>query len=346
MKKQVGEQNGYQIFKQYGVSMAVRSLLMKTVWGSGGTHYEHLGGEQTVKEMFDPHVITLEKDEELIACALFCKREVKVNSHTYNSFYTRYFAANPVFRGQGIVKQNGAATMSMIRKDVAEPSLFYAVVEKKNYASKKIVESVGYNPIALLKTVGISRYFPKKNSSVRKLSAAELEQMKLRLDVFYKEHGFVQFKPLDTYYVLEEAGEIVAGVQVEKGSWHIQNMPGVLGFVVMKVVPYIPLLNRIFNPRNFKFLGLEALYFKDGHAKDAVKLVEHLLAENKCNSAMLFADEKSKVYTHLMKCRLGILNYFSQDADSFLMMAHEHVPADEVASIQKAPVYVSSFDLL
>ncbi len=348
MNEKLYSDDCFHIFREHGISPSVNKLLNQTVWGSGGAHYEH-GSENKVKTMFNPYVMTLEKKSDLVACALFCKRSISSNNFLFDSYYTRYFSASPKFRGKGLMKKYGAPTMKLIRDGITSPSLFYALVEKKNYASQKVVESVGYKKTAKIKTVGISRFFPKTTASVRKLKEEELPQMINKLSQQYAQHSFVQFNSLklnNDYYVLEKNNEIVAGLQLERGEWQIKNMPGLMGTITMNIVPHIPILNRIFNPKHFQFLGLEGIYIKLGHDKDFLKLIEHLLNKNSRNSALIFMDEKCPMYQNISKNKLGLLNTFTKDSDSYLMLASENIDSQIIDTIKDAPAYISCYDLL
>lgn len=343
------EDSEVKIFKEHGVSERVRKLLVDITWGSEGTHYNHAGGDDKVKTMFDPYVLSLENEKDLIGCALFCRRNTKSGSREYSSFYTRYFATSLKYRGKGLAKKYGAKSMELIRKGVSLPTLFYAVVEKKNFASRKIVESVGYQKVATIKTIGFSRFFPKRKGDVRQLTASELLDFKPKLKSFYENHSLVQFESLsqmDAYYVLEKNGEIVAGAQFENGAWQVREMPGFMGKLIVNFVPLVPILNRVFNPADFRFLGIEAPFFKEGFESSFLELVEGVMSIKGMNSAMSFMDERSFVYSKLKSSKLGVLNTFCKDADSYLMLASENISNDDLEGVKQYPVYVSAFDLL
>ena len=84
-----------------------------------------------------------------------------------------------------------------------------------------------------------------------------------------------------------------------------------MGKIILNVVPMIPLLNRLFNPKKFEFLIFEGLFFKSGKEHRLHELFESLLVTEKLYSALFWMDKKCPVYNSLNKYgKLGLAHHF------------------------------------
>ena len=166
----------------------------------------------------------------------------------------------------------------------------------------------------------------------------------------YDQHALVQFNSIflhDNYFVIRENKEIVAGCQFHHVHWVINSMPGFSGKIIMNVVPRVPLLNKLFNPRCFKFLAFEGIYFKPGYENKLMELFEGLLAREKLKSAMFWMGEncplRKKILDH---GKMGLLHSFIKDSDAFIMASFHGLQENEIASLKSRPLFASAFDYM
>ena len=88
----------------------------------------------------------------------------------------------------------------------------------------------------------------------------------------------------DRYYVLREGSEIIAGVNAMPSSFRIYEIPGVWGWVIMKVLPKVPYFKRLFYPEEFRHLVFDAIYCKKGYEDSLADLFESVCASEGYNT--------------------------------------------------------------
>ncbi len=160
------------------------------------------------------------------------------------------------------------------REDASVPHIVYACVEGENERSKNFVRQAGYEHIRSLRTVAFSRFKPDPNPSVTKLSAEEEPAVAKLLADQYRDYCFYngQFSFLNhRYYVLRKDNKIVAGVCALPTTFRIIDFPGLQGWMLLKVLPYLPLFKKLFQPGEFRFLIFDSIFCREGN--------DHLLAD-------------------------------------------------------------------
>lgn len=62
---------------------------------------------------------------------------------------------------------------------------------------------------------------------------------------------------------------------------------------------------------------------------------------------MFWADEKSELFKNLYKTgKLGLLNKFTTEGDSYMMVKTKNIPDEEITELKNKPTYHSAFDFL
>lgn len=341
----------FSIWKEQGIPVEAIEFLDSIAWGTDGAVYEHKNTIEHFKYITNPYLLSITEEEEILGTAVFCNPQVTVAGQPFNYYYTRYFASSPAIRGRGVIKRLAIQVMSSIREGETLKTIFVGFVERGNKSSYKVTESAGYHTIGTIKTVGFSRFFPKRSAGIQQVNT-ERERLEILalLKHQYREHALVQFDYLfmhDNYYVIKENNEIVAGCQFHKAHWVVNKMPGLMGKIILRVVPKVPLLNKLFNPKKFEFLAFEGLYFKPGKENRLHELFEGLLEKEKLKSAMFWMAEKCPVYKALISYgRLGLINKFVKDADVYIMASYQNMTAEEIYTTENSPLYASGFDYI
>jgi hypothetical protein len=332
------------------ISDEVVQLFDEVLWGTGDNQYQHKDSRRRLELLDNPNFVELLYDNQRAAMCLFINRKVRTGDLTHNYFAVRYLFAVPEYRSKNLTARYSIETMRIMQDRQTTPTLFVGVVEHKNRQSYRLVSSLGYVPYCTIKTVGISRYFPRRSKNVKLVESTEEQQVvKSALEEFYRDYSFVHFDSVfkEPYYVYVKDGRAVAGVQFQKAHWVVKNVGGKWLKMAFKVVPYIPVLRNIFNPDHFEFLGLDGIFFEPGCEREFLKLVSHLLKENDLNSALFWSDEKSPLYRQLLKTgKLGLLNRFTTEGDSSMMVKSDGIPEDEISELKSRPAYQSAFDYL
>lgn len=349
MKELLYAEESYSVYRQKGITPEALGLLKQTRIGSQGPVYAHLDTEEHLKYLSNPSLFSLEKDQKLMGMAVFCNVQVSLRQVPMNCHYIRYFSASPEIRGKGLMKKFGERAMTLIREKESRKTIFYASVEKKNLSSFKVVSNAGYKPIRQVDTIGFSRFFPKSHPDIKKTDTPESRAKILSLlKEYYKNHSLVQFEKIffnDDYFYLEENGEVLAGCQIHRIHWQVLHMPGLSGNIILKLVPHLPLIRRVFNPKKFDFLALEGIYFKPGCEKHFQALLQGLLHQEGLNTALFWFDTLCPVYQNLKNYgRFGFIHPFTKDAGTHLMASCKNLSPDEEKMLEESPVYVSAFD--
>ncbi len=325
-------------------------LFDNIVWGTGDNQYEHKDSRRRLELLDKPNFVELHTNDNLAGIALFINRRVKFKEKSWNYFAVRYLFSIPEFRHTGVAGRYVGKAMELMQEKQSDPTFFIGVVEHRNKRSFRLVSKVGYRPFATIKTIGFSRFFPSYSKKVKQVERDDEKQAVLNhLKSFYSDYGFVHFNSVfkEAYYIYVEDGEIIAGAQAQEALWVIKNLGRGWMKAAMKVMPFIPILNKVFNPNKFEFLGFDGIFYKKGREDALFSVFSHLLKKYSLKSAMFWADEKSPLYQELIATKsLGLLNKFTDEGDSYMMVKPINVPKEELEHLKQSPTYHSAFDFL
>lgn len=350
MKKEILLTDGnYSIQRHYGIPDEVSHFLESIAWGNEGAIYEHKDTEEHIKLIKNPMLLGIFEGDIIRATAVFCVTTVTTNGKHYNCNYIRYFASSKEIRGKGVMKKFSIKVMELIRENEKEKTIYFACIEKANKSSYVVVQSAGYESIGTVKTLGFSRFFPRMNKKIKQVaSKEEKEEVLTLLKKTYDNHVLTQFDSIflkENYYIIRENGEIVAGCQYHRAHWVINNMKGFMGKIVMNVVPVIPILNKLFNPKRFEFLGFEGIYFKSGHEHQLYSLFEGLLAKENLKSSIFWLGKTCPIRKKIVaKGNLGLIHTFLKDSDVEILASFKNINKTEITNLKSKPVFASAFD--
>jgi len=187
------------------------------------------------------------------------------------------------------------------------------------------------------------------DEKVKEIKPEQKSFIKNKLVEFYK--GYTFFDPAylfenGHYYVLMDGDEIVAGIQATKTTWIMKELPGWDGKILFYILPYIPLVSRVFNPRDYSFASLEYLYVKSGYEKSLNVLFESVCALQRLNNAMIWADNKSPLYNVLRQnVTFGVLDKLHKTVPGNIVAKYTGLEKSEKALFENSPAYISAFDL-
>lgn len=226
--------------------------------------------------------------------------------------------------------------------------IMYAFIESMNERSKNIVSQAGYDYIRSFLTVAFSRFSPKTDSRVSKLTNEEKPKMKELLLDYYK--GFSFFTPEyafygGRYYILKQEGEIVAGVSVIPSKYKIYDMPGIWGWVIMKILPGTPYFKRLFQPGEFRYLVFDAIYCKKGREELLADLFESACAAEGIHTGLTWLDDRSELFDKLRTgVKMGALNRMLNAKPGLVYTKFINLTDEEKEYFYDAPAYISGFD--
>lgn len=351
-KQLVLSEPDFTIWKYHGIPEVGISFFENTNWGSAGMVYERKNSSELIRQLKDPYLFAVQQEEEIVGTAVFCHSNPLVQLTPVNTYFIRYFAASDAIRGKKIIKHAAGKVMEAVREGETQKTIYVGCVEKGNARSFHIVTGAGYEVLGTLCVLAFSRFFPKPQNGLEQINtqAGRTEVIQL-LTQFYKKHVLVHFDYLflrDNYFVIRnKQNEIIAGCQFHRAHWAINHMPGLIGKIIMGVLPNIPGINRIFNPNRFEFLALEGLYVKPGYEKILHQLIEGLLYKEKLNSALIWVGEDCPVQKSLLSYgRLGLLQQFVKKSGVYIMTSYRNMSAKDIQQVKAGPLYGSAFDYI
>jgi RimJ/RimL family protein N-acetyltransferase len=341
----------YTIWKYDGIPEEAIALFEQTNWGSTGAVYERKNSSELIRLLKRPYLFAIQEGDQIVGTAVFCHTRPLVKGSPFNCYIIRYFAASPPIQGKKIVKYYAGKVMEAVRTTEEEKTIYVGCVEKGNIRSFKVVENSGYEIIGTQSVNAFSRFFPKAQQDIERIQTREAREEVLNLlQQQYQHHVLVHFDYLflkDNYFVIRERGEIVAGCQYHRAHWAINKMPGLMGKIMMHVLPMIPLLNKLFNPRRFEFLAFEGIYFKLGHENTLQRLFEGLLHKEKLTSALFWMGETCPYRMAIQQYgNLGLLQSFVKNSGVLIMTSYGNMSEPEIRQLKSGPLYASSFDYI
>jgi hypothetical protein len=235
-------------------------------------------------------------------------------------------------------------------KDVYEGDkhIMYAFVESMNERSKNLVNQAGYEYIRSFLTVAFSRFSPKPDPRVVKLKEVEKEKMELLLMEYYRDYSFFssEFSFFnDKYYVIKEGDEIVAGVSAIPSVYKVYDVPGIWGWVMMKVLPKAPYFRRLFRPGEFRYLVFDAIYCREGREAVLADLFESACSAEGFHTGLTWLDDRSNLYDKIRTgVRMGALNRMLNAKPGLVYTKFLNLTDEEKERFYDAPAYISGFD--
>lgn len=343
----------------------ILDLLKKTLWGTpGNTQYKHLGTEKTIADIKSPEYFSLQRNGKLLCTVCLSGRKVNIGENEYQGSYVRYLASNTSIQGNverqsslhnkehnGMIKSFMEKVFSQgmipVSDDEIKP-LYYGFVESDNEQSLKLCSCFGFHSVRKLTTLLFSRFFPSPSLKVRKARQSEFGEIKEKVRRQYSNHNFLYFEYLfynDNYFVAEENGKIVAGVQANPMSWSFKNLPGISGKILLKILPHIPLMKKLFNPAKFDFSAMEGIFFEEGYEWILDELFETVLFTQRRNTAMIWMDTGCPVLKDIKKkCKLGIMNVLNSTGSGEIIVRSDSLSEAEIKVLKNNPMYLSCFD--
>lgn len=340
----------FTLYRTEELTDEIVDFLENTAFGTKDNLYRHYYIREFVNNTPGTDFYFARKNgKELVAMVAFCRRTF-VGEKPYEGSYLRYFAASPSVRGQKLVGKFSGVVIDWLREQQKSPIIFFGTIEGRNKASQAIANHLAFEEFAPIRTVGFSRFSPKMKGEVSRVTPEEWKEILPRLDQFYKDYAYWTHAYLNLgndYYVLKKDGRIVCGAQVHKAHWVVENLAGFIGKYVLPVLPYIPVLRDIFNPKAFHFLNFEGIFVEKGHEADLIDLFESVLHIKKFKTAMLWFDERDAIYQFLEKQgQMGLFNRFTRDAKATFVVDYSRFGEKEAKALAGRLCYPCGYDYI
>jgi hypothetical protein len=226
--------------------------------------------------------------------------------------------------------------------------IMYAFVESMNERSKNLVNQAGYEYIRSFLTLAFSRFSPKTDRRVVKLKEAERTRMESLLREYYLDYSLFSTDYCffgDKYYILKDGEEIIAGVSAIPSVYKVYDVPGIWGWVMMKVLPKIPFFRRLFRPGEFRYLVFDAIYCKKGREDQLGILFESACAAEGFHTGLTWLDDHSQLYEKMRTVvKMGALNRMLNAKPGLVYARFLNLSEKEKECFYSAPAYISGFD--
>ena len=350
----------------------IMDILNHSVQGSeGGLRFSLQNIGAKIAEYKDQiRFISLYKNNKITGTVGACFRLSGQGPLQYPSTYIRYLAFQTTYQSdvgrrkekQTVIKAESDDSFKQKTLEIFSnphlldlPGIFeegkhimYAFLESMNERSKNLVNQAGFEYIRSFLTVAFSRFSPKADSRVGKLNEGDNPAMNDLLSGFYKDYSFFTSEYAyyaDKYYVLKEGDEIIAGVSAIPTSYKVYDVPGVWGWIMMKVLPKVPYYRRLFRPGEFKYLVLDAIYYKKGREDALVPLFESACAEEGFHTGLTWLDDRSELFDKMRtEVNLGALNRLLNAKPGLVYSRFINFTEEEKNRFYDAPAYISGFD--
>ncbi len=351
----------------------ILEILNQTIQGSeGGLRFQLQNIASRIAAYKDQiRFVSLYKKNQITGTIGSCYRITGQGNLRYPSSYLRYLAMQTTYQSDpGWTKRTKEParpekedsfkrkTLEIFSKphlldykksEETDKHLMYAFLESMNERSKNLVNQAGYEYIRSFLTVAFSRFSPKTDTRVSKIRTKEEKtRMELLLNDYYRDHSFFSTEYAfygDNYYVLKEGEEIIAGVNSIPSVYRIYDMPGIWGWVIMKILPGTPWFRRLFHPQEFRHIVFDAIYCKKGREKELGTLFESICATEGYYTGLTWLDDHSYLFDKLRTgVKMGALNRMLNAKPGLVYARFLNLTEEEKECFYDAPAYISGFD--
>jgi len=358
---------------QVETTTAADADLMKhissTVLGTpGNLRYQLTQIKKRLDHSMETHFVILTRKGKILGSIAFMKRDHFYKGQKSISWYIRYFSINAPLGAKSNKKKklNNSGRGSTLLKDIAIPymenpclllenhnpemkSYVYGYVESHNLRSMNFSNQMGSVTVRKYKTLIFTRLAPGKKAEVRKIDRDEIPEMRKKLESFYGGYNFFTMENLflsPGYHVMESDGEIVAGAQVHSEFWRILDMKGRMSKLLIRVLPALPYIRRFFNPKQFRFLAIEGIWYKKGYEGALNRFFESLCSLHNNHFALTWADHESDLYKILDKnLDFGLIGNSFERAEVDVRVTFTNFSEEEKREFIEKPAYISAFDM-
>ena len=314
--------------------------------------------------------VSLYRRNQITGTVGSCFRVSGQGNLRYPSSYLRYLAFQSTYQSD-LTRRNRRKTLIKPEKDFSfkqktleifskphlldlkdvfegDKHIMYAFLESMNERSKNLVHQAGYEYIRSFLTVAFSRFSPKSDQRVVKLREEEKAKMKSLLLDYYKDYSFFSTDYSfydDRYYILKEGEEIIAGVSAIPSVYKVYDIPGIWGWVMMKVLSKTPYFRRLFRPGEFRYLVFDAIYCRKGREDLLAVLFDSACASEGFHTGLTWLDDHSQLYdTMRTGVKMGALNRMLNAKPGLVYSRFINLSENEKEYFYNAPAYISGFD--
>lgn len=336
------------------VSDEIAKLLEQNIVGTPGQSmlYAQTRVGEKLRGLHNSRFASLYLGGRVVGTICFLKREIIGENVAGKAFYIRYFtflekyrsSAGPQRRGkENAIRQEVNRIMAGEGLGIDGEYLLYAYVDPENSRSKRLIDEFGFTRAGVFRTIPFTRFFPRKSENVQLAEGERIHEISALFDSGYQRYSLYTTEHLrgkGDFFFIEKDQRIVCAVQAIPDSWKIISLPGVSGTIMMKAVPFIPLLRRLFR-RDYRFVFFERVYCESGSEASLEQLFESALVHFSRYTAIFCLDPHSPIYASVKRLRLGLTHRLMGEKEV------EIVCKTSSGDNQiRSPFYISGIDVL
>ncbi|MBO9702393.1 MAG: GNAT family N-acetyltransferase [Sporocytophaga sp.] len=324
----------------------VLNILERTFYGSHGLSYRHRNIRERAGKTVNPHFFTLYKGDNPIGTFCLSERILINKGYPEKGFYGRYLSILPEFGRKGMGTLLKEKAYEYIRKSEPRPFIVYSYIEEANKYSLKLSRKQGNKPAGIYEVLSFSRFNPKFFPGFSRLEKERIDELKKLFKEYYSAYQLVVLDYIgrdNNYFVIRNKGEIIAGVQAVPAHWQFKTLPGLSGLAAQNILPFIPKLSKVFNPKNYHFIAFDSVYVKQGFENIVPMLFESVLAAFNCHSGIYYGDPKSPITKSFKVSDRGFLSKIESKIQPMIMLS-SHNTHSQWQTMDKGLFYVSAFD--
>lgn len=327
-------------------------LAERAIWGTNGTLYHLQDAAHDLDRLRSPTFLTLKRGGLTVGAVAHSGRVVECGGRRYPAIYQSMLAidAERVGQGKGVGKALMTQAHRYALKQLGGRGVVYAYVEDGNARSHRILSGLGYQHLGTFHAILFSRVRPRVDARVSKADDLACARVANLLGEQYTQHALVDFERsslgIACTYVLRDfrSGEIAASVQAVPQRWSIKQLEGLSGKFFVKMLPWVPVLGKIFDPRDFKFLKIGNAYVRHGCEREFFALIESVLALEGRHVAIAFWDKRCPIYRRISRAgSFGLLSGLGQST-ARVMACFEGIDEVESADFFDRPLSISPSD--
>lgn len=317
---------------------AIKILIARTVLGSNGARYRHINPLEQLHKLDNPLYFSLLSNEQCLGNITLCQRN--------KSLYLRYFTFHPGFQASINPLKKSKPHKSILKNQINEffnsvmsgqhPSI-YAYIEPENIRSLALATEFDFTKQADITMFHFSRRFPKTSNQFKILTYEEAIP-------------FIRSQFCDqTYYFENPKSGVYAGwfihnkltiiARFHTGCWEIQSLKGRFGKVLLKIIPWIPVIKKLIAPAHHKFAAFDS-FLSLNSSIDSKAVNDFLtagLAHFQVHHMMHWVDENSTESQYIAHIRWGLLHKILGKASINLVVKGDSNPG---------PYFIDAMDML
>jgi hypothetical protein len=288
---------------------AIKTLIKNTVLGSNGARYRHVNPLKQLTKLDNPLYFSLMAKEQCLGNITLCQRN--------QSLYLRYFTFHERYQASLYSIKRKKSKNSILKEQInvylnslipEKKQSIYAYIEPDNLRSLNMAKEFGFIPRANIAMFHFSRRLPNVSKNFKLLTYDEA--------ILYIRSQFCN----QTNYFENPNSGVYAGWFIDNelkllarfnlGCWEIQSMKGKLGEVIIKVIPWLPHINKLITPACHKFLAFDSFLSLTPSidTKDINAFLAAGLAHFNVQHMMHWVDESSPHSQYLESVRWGLLH--------------------------------------